>query len=171
MIHIRPYQETDWPAVWAMLQATCRAGEAYAFSPDIAEADMRQIWVGATSAVFVAVDGDEKENSGAILGSSFIKPNQPGLGNHVSNCGYVVTGAARGRGVATRLCEHSQQEAIARGYRAMQFNFVISSNTAAVNLWKKLGFAVVGVSPKAFRHAQLGLVDALVMYKELAAEG
>lgn len=165
MIHIRPFQETDWPAVWAMLQATCQAGDAYAFSPDIAEADMRQIWHGATSAVFVAID----EESGAVLGSSFIKPNQPGLGNHVCNCGYVVTGAARGRGVATQLCEHSQREAVARGYSAMQFNFVVSSNTAAVNLWKKLGFAVVGVSPKAFRHARLGVVDALVMYKELVS--
>lgn len=165
MIQIRPFEEKDWYAVWPMLQATCQAGEAYAFPADIPQAEMRQIWITAPSATFVAVDTD----NGAILGSYFIKPNQPGLGNHVCNCGYVVADAARGRGIATQLCEHSQLEARAEGYQAMQFNFVISSNAAAVNLWKKLGFAVVGVSPKAFRHARLGMVDAFVMYKALAA--
>ena len=166
MIQIRPYEEKDWQALWPLLQATFQAGEAYVFPPDIPEAEMREVWLDTPSATFVAVD----TQTGALLGSYFIKPNQPGLGNHVCNCGYVVADAARGRGIATKLCEHSQQLALGEGYQAMQFNFVVSSNTAAVNLWKKLGFAVVGVSPKAFRHARLGVVDAFVMYKELAGD-
>jgi ribosomal protein S18 acetylase RimI-like enzyme len=102
-----------------------------------------------------------------VIGTYFIKANQPGLGSHVCNCGYVVAPAAQGRGIAAALCEHSQREAVAMGFRAMQFNLVVSTNERAVRLWQRLGFTVVGTLPKAFHHMKLGYVGALVMYKEL----
>src|SRR5262245_11270217 len=164
MIAIRPFRDLDWPAVWAMLHATFAAGETYSFAPDITEADARRIWIDAPLATFVA------EEDGRIVGTYFIKPNQPGLGGHVCNCGYVVAGNAEGRGIAAGMCEHSQHWAVEQGFRAMQFNFVVTTNERAVRLWERLGFDVVGRLPGAFRHPRLGFVDALVMYKTLAGE-
>ncbi|HET9863957.1 MAG TPA: N-acetyltransferase [Steroidobacteraceae bacterium] len=158
---IRPFRAADWTAVWTMLHATFAAGETYSFPPDIGEADARKAWIDAPLATFVA------EQDGRILGTYFIKPNQPGLGAHVCNCGYVVAADAQGRGVAARMCEHSQQWAGEHGFRAMQFNLVVSTNERAVRLWERLGFQVVGRLPGAFRHARLGFVDALVMFKTL----
>ena len=111
---------------------------------------------------FVVCDSD-----GPILGTYFIKPNQPALGAHVCNCGYVVAAEAQGQGIASLMCEHSQTEAVAMGFRAMQFNFVVSTNVRAIRLWGKLGFSVVGRLPQAFHHQQLGYIDALVMFKQL----
>ncbi len=139
-----------------------RAGETYAFSTDISEKEAHQDWIEIPSATFVAVD-----ENGNNLGTYYIKPNQPGLGSHVCNCGYIVTGKARGKGIASSMCEHSQIEAVARGFRAMQYNLVVSTNEGAIRLWKRHGFDVIGRLPKAFRHAQLGFVDALVMYKQI----
>ena len=102
-----------------------------------------------------------------IVGTYYLKPNQPTLGAHVCNCGYIVTETARGQGIASAMCEHSQREAVKRGYRAMQYNLVVSTNEDAVHLWKKLGFVIAGTLPKAFRHERLGFVDAFVMYKQL----
>ena len=115
------------------------------------------------SATFLAVD--EESN---VVGTYYIKPNQPTLGAHVCNCGYVVGENARGRGVASIMCEHSQQEAKSRGFRAMQFNLVVSTNEGAVRLWKRHGFEIVGTVPRAFNHVRWGLVDAYVMYKQLS---
>lgn len=160
---IRPFVPTDWPVVWTLLKPIVRAGETYVFAPDIAEEEMRDIWIKLPAATFVACDA-----AGEILGSYFIKPNQPGLGSHVSNCGYATAAQARGRGVASAMCEHSQRQALAMGFKAMQFNFVVSSNEGAVRLWKKHGFNVVGTVPQAFQHHGLGLVDVLVMHKFLS---
>ena len=102
-----------------------------------------------------------------MLGTYYIKTNQAGPGNHVCNCGYMVASAARGKGLATMMCEHSQQIALELGYKAMQYNFVVANNEGALRLWHKLGFTTVGVLPKAFNHPSKGLVDALVMYKWL----
>ena len=107
------------------------------------------------------------EDDSGILGTYYIKTNHAGPGNHVCNCGYMVASAARGKGLATMMCEHSQQIALDLGYKAMQYNFVVASNEGAVRLWHKLGFTTVGVLPKAFNHPSKGLVDALVMYKWL----
>jgi ribosomal protein S18 acetylase RimI-like enzyme len=159
---IRAMQPQDWSGVWAVLEPIVRSAEAYVFAPDISEAQMHEIWVSLPSATFVACD-----SSGDILGTYYIKPNQPGLGSHVSNCGYATAAHAQGRGVASALCEHSQQQALAMGFTAMQFNYVVSSNETAVRLWKKHGFRVVGTVPEAFQHHRLGLVDVLVMYKKL----
>jgi ribosomal protein S18 acetylase RimI-like enzyme len=166
LIRIRELGADDWPRVWALLRDTFARGDTYTFAPDSSEAEVRKAWVESPSATFVAVDAAD-----TLLGTYFIKPNQPGLGAHVSNCGYVVAPQAAGRGVATAMCEHSQAWSIERGFRAMQFNFVVSANERAVRLWQHLGFEIVGRLPGAFRHAGLGFVDAYIMYKQLAPPG
>lgn len=158
---IRRFEEQDWPATWRIIEPVFRAGETYAFPTDISEEQAYHIWIERPLATFVVVD------DGLIVGTYYLKPNQPGPGSHVSNCGYIVSDKARGKGVASAMCEHSQQEAIERGFLSMQYNFVVSTNEGAVRLWKKHGFQVVGTLPKAFRHSRLGFVDALVMFKEL----
>jgi RimJ/RimL family protein N-acetyltransferase len=163
MTLVRRYQDNDWPTVWPLLQATFEAGDTYAYSPQSTEAEIHKVWVELPAATYVALDAQ-----GHLLGTYFIKPNQPGLGAHVCNCGYVVSPAAQGQGVASAMCVHSQAEAVALGFLAMQFNLVAASNERAVRLWQRLGFAVVGTLPRAFRHQRLGLVDALVMFKTLA---
>jgi ribosomal protein S18 acetylase RimI-like enzyme len=162
MITIRRFQESDWPAVWSILRTTFQAGDTYAFSPESTEAEIHKAWIDAPAATYVACTAE-----GEIVGTYFIKPNQPGLGSHVCNCGYVVAPEAQGRGIASAMCEHSQTEAVALGFRAMQFNLVVATNERAVRLWQRLGFGIVGTLPRAFRHQRLGFVDALVMYKEL----
>jgi ribosomal protein S18 acetylase RimI-like enzyme len=162
-VHIRPYQPADWSAVWAMLAPVFRAGESYAVPRDISEEAARRYWTDPSRVVFVA----EEPATGQLVGTYYVRPNQEGPGSHVCNGGYIVAESARGRGVAARMCVHSQREAIARGYRAMQYNLVVASNDAAVRLWKAMGFAVVGTLPGAFQHPTLGFVDAYVMYKQL----
>ena len=164
MTSIRLYQPSDWPAIWSILQSTFAAGDTYAYAPDSTETYIHNTWIDYPQATFVATD-----EAGNILGTYFIKPNQTGLGDHVCNCGYVVAVAAQGQGVAAAMCEQSQLEAVRLGFLAMQFNLVVSTNERAVRLWKRLGFAVVGTLPGAFRHQKLGQVDALVMFKTLVA--
>jgi ribosomal protein S18 acetylase RimI-like enzyme len=165
MIDIKPYKELDWPSVWHIIEPVFRAGETYPFSTDISEKEAHQAWIEVPAAIFVAVDANND-----ILGTYYIKPNQPGLGAHVCNCGYIVANEAQGRGIASAMCEHSQAEALARGFRAMQYNLVVSTNEGAINLWKRHGFEVVGRLPQAFQHTQFGFVDAIVMYKLLSSE-
>ena len=160
---IRSYAAADWPGVWAILEPVFRAGETYAFPREMSERQAHDAWTAAGKQVFVAVD----EATGDLLGTYYVKAHFEGAASHICNCGYVVSERARGRGIAARMCEHSQREAIARGFRAMQYNLVVSSNEGAVHLWKKMGFAIVGTIPEAFRHPRLGFVDAYVMYKRL----
>ncbi|MEO0406291.1 MAG: GNAT family N-acetyltransferase [Cyanobacteria bacterium P01_A01_bin.135] len=162
-LSISPLQPRDWPQVWAIAEPVFRAGTTYAFDPAITEAEAHRVWVEVPQATYVA-----RDEAGPILGTYYIKPNQPALGSHVCNCGYLVASAARGRGVATLMCEHSQQEARRLGFRAMQFNLVVSTNAIAVRLWHKLGFKTTGTLPGAFKHAEQGFVDAFVMYKPLS---
>lgn len=162
-VKIRRFEPSDWTLVWAVLEPIFRAGDTYAFPRDISEADARRAWTEAPKQAFVAEDAKD----GRILGTYYIKPNYDGPGAHVCNCGYAVSPEARGRGIASRMCEHSQAEGRRQGYHAMQYNLVAVSNEGAVRLWKKLGFDVVGTLPGAFRHPELGLVDAHVMYKVL----
>lgn len=165
MITIRPYVASDWPALFTLLRATFSGGDTYVYPPDISEADAHQAWIDIPTATLLAVS-----EPGDILGTYFLRPNQPGLGSHVCNCGYMVAEAAAGQGVATALCEHSQRLAIAMGFRAMQYNFVVSTNHRAVRLWQHLGYAIVGRLPGAFAHHTLGFVDVFVMFKQLVAE-
>ena len=162
MTNIRKFNKADWPGLWKIIEPVFRSGETYVFSPDITEDEAWKIWIYLPEETFVAVD---EENN--IIGTYYIKPNQPGLGSHVCNCGYIVSADARNKGVASDMCIHSQKEALARGYRAMQFNFVVSTNEGAIRIWKKLGFEIVGTLPKAFKHHKLGFVDTFVMFKQL----
>ncbi len=162
MIKIRRFEEPEWKTLWRIVEPVFRSGETYAFSPDITEQEAHRVWIELPSATFVAVDEDD-----AVLSTYYIKPNHPALGAHVCNCGYIVSAQARGKGVASEICEHSQREAIPLGFRAMQYNLVVATNEGAVRLWKRHGFDIIGTLPKAFRHPRLGYVDALVMFKQL----
>ena len=158
---IRPYDTNDWPNIWAMLEPVFRAGQTYPFATDITEEQAKQAWIGLPQATYVALEDN------TLLGTFYIKPNQPTLGAHICNCGYVVDVAARGKGLAAQMCEFSQVEAIRLGFSSMQYNLVVATNTGAVALWQRQGFEIVGTVPKAFQHATKGLVAAHVMYKEL----
>ncbi len=160
---IRAFEPADWPGVWAVLEPVFRAGETFPHDPAIDSDTAHQAWVGAVAATFVATDAD-----GSIVGTYYLRPNQPCLGAHVANAGYVVAEAARGQGVGHALCRHSQEEARRLGFTAMQFNLVVSTNTAGVAAWSRNGFRTIGRLPGAFRHPRLGEVDALVMFKTLA---
>jgi L-amino acid N-acyltransferase YncA len=160
-MRIRPAEDRDWPAIWSILEPVIRAGETYTLPREMTEAAARAYWLAPGHAPFVA------EADGQILGTYYLRANQAGGGDHVANCGYMTGEAARGRGVAWAMCEHSLAEARARGFRAMQFNFVVSTNAPAVALWTRLGFETVGRLPGAFRHPTQGYVDALVMYRAL----
>ena len=163
-VNIRPLSEADWPAVWELMEPVIRAGDTYPYAMDMTVDDARRMWIEIPAATYIAEDV-----AGRILGTYYLKPNQPTLGAHVANCGYMVAEHARGRGVATQMCEHSQDEALRMGYRAMQYNLVVKTNEASVHLWQKMGFAIAGTLPGAFKHAEHGYVDAYVMYKELLA--
>jgi L-amino acid N-acyltransferase YncA len=161
-LQIRPYAATDWPAVWALLEPVFRAGETFPHDPAITAEQARVLWVEQSQAVMVAVDA-----AGALVGTYYLKSNSLTLGAHVANAGYVVAQHCRRQGIGSSLCEHSLQEARRFGFRAMQFNLVVSTNTAGIRCWQKNGFEVVGTLPGAFRYQQLGYVDALVMFKGL----
>jgi ribosomal protein S18 acetylase RimI-like enzyme len=161
MIRIRPAVEADSQAVWAMLERVIRAGEVFALPMDITREAALAYWFAAGHWVFVAeLDGD-------IAGSYYLQANQRGGGSHVCNCGYLTAGWVLGRGVAGAMCAHSLEFGKSAGFRAMQFNLVVSTNAPAVHLWEKHGFAVVGRLPGAFKHPKQGYVDALVMWREL----
>ena len=160
-MNIREATREDFETIWPIFHDIAAAGETYAYPRDITKGQAQKLWMDAPRKTYVF------EEDGKILGTYYIKTNQAGPGDHVCNCGYMVSSAASGRGLATGMCEHSQRIALELGYKAMQFNFVASSNEGAVRLWDKLGFATVGRLPKAFHHPSSGYVDALVMYKWL----
>ncbi len=158
---IRPAEAGDEDAIWSIIEPTLRAGATYPLPRDTSRADALSFWFGGSHDVFVAV------NDNAILGTYFICANKRGGGDHVANCGYISAAGAQGKGVGRAMLEHSLECAKTRGYRAMQFNFVVASNTRAVKTWQAYGFDIVGTLPAAFRHPELGFVDALVMFKVL----
>ncbi len=161
-MNIRPATNGDRDAIWAILEPTIHAGETYALPRDMSREEGLAYWFSAEKETFVC------EENGAVLGTYFLKANQQGGGAHVANCGYVTAVAAQGRGIARAMCLHSLERAKERGFRAMQFNFVVSTNERAVRLWSSLGFEIVGILPGAFQQPGRGFVDALVMYRELA---
>lgn len=158
---IRPATSADARGISAIILPTLREATTYAIDPDLTEPDALAYWMGPDKETFVAVAED------AIVGTYYMRPNQGGGGRHVCNCGYMTSAAFAGRGVARRMGEHSLKHARQRGYRAMQFNFVVSTNERAVRLWQSLGFDIVGRLPGAFQHPIEGFVDALVMYQTL----
>ena len=159
--HIRRATAADWPGIWRIFAAVVGAGDTYTYAPDTSEGDARLIWMGEGFITCVA------EREGEIVGTSVVKPNQPGLGAHVANAGYMVRPDAFGGGIGAALCEHSMAEARAAGYRAMQFNAVVSTNTRAIALWERCGFRIIGTIPEGFRHARLGYVDLHIMFRTL----
>ncbi|ACR32398.1 GNAT family N-acetyltransferase [Burkholderia glumae] len=161
MITIRPMTDADFDRFWPIFQTIAAAQESYAYEPALTKEAARALWIDLPSYTFLA------EEAGELLGSYYLKPNAAGPGAHVCNCGYMVAPAARGKGVARRMCEHSLRKAREAGFLAMQFNSVVSTNEVAVALWKKMGFAVVGTLPRAYRHRTLGYVDCFVMYRWL----
>ena len=160
-LEIRPARSDDDDAIWRALEPAFRAGETYPLPRDISRADALAYWHTPGHAVFVA------QRDGEILGTYYLRANNRGGGAHVANCGYIVAPTAMRQGAARAMCTHSLAQARARGFRAMQFNFVIASNERAVRLWQDMGFAVIGRLPQAFQHPRLGLVDSLVMHRYL----
>jgi L-amino acid N-acyltransferase YncA len=159
---IRTATEADAPAIWSIIGPVIRAGETYTLDRDMSEEEAIAYWCGEDRETFVA-EGED----GEVLGTYYLKANQAGGGRHVANCGYMTSAAATGRGVARAMCAQSLEQARARGFRAMQFNFVVSTNERAVRLWESMGFEMVGRLPSAFEHPKAGFVDALVMWREL----
>lgn len=160
-ILIKQATAADFDNIWPIVHAIASAGESYAYPRHLSRDDAKRLWIDIPRKTFVAGEG------GVTLGTYYIKTNQQGAGDHVCNCGYMVAPDARGRGIATLMCNHSQNVAMELGYKAMQFNFVVSSNEGAIRLWHKLGFETVGRLPKAFNHPSMGYIDAFVMYKWL----
>jgi len=158
---IRKTIASDSHAIWKILEPVIRGGDTYTLPADMKHEEALAYWNSPGHEVFVA------EENGEILGTYYLRANQKGGGAHVANCGYITAPWASGRGVARAMCQHSLEHARARGFRAMQFNFVVSSNERAVRLWQSMGFEIVGRLPGAFVHPALGPVDALVMYRHL----
>lgn len=161
-MQIRPASRSaDGDAIWAILEPTIRTGETYTLPVDMARDEALAYWFGPQHEVFAAIEKAQ------VLGTYFLQPNQQGGGSHVGNCGYITAPWATGRGVGRAMCAHSIERARERGFRAMQFNFVVSTNEPAVHLWRSLGFEIVGRLPGAFHQPTQGFVDALVMHRSL----
>lgn len=162
-MEIREATDQDWPAIWPIVEAVCRAGETYTYPRDLTEAHGRALWMQSPPGVtLVAID-----EHGAVAGTAKMGPNQMGPGAHVANASFMVADAARGRGVGRALGEAVIDRARRAGYRAMQFNAVVEANRAAVRLWKALGFEIIGTAPEAFDHPTEGLVGLHIMYRRL----
>lgn len=159
---LRPMQEDDFKAFWPVFSKILQRRETYALEPCMTLEQGLRDWVEAPHESWVV------EQEGKIKAIYYLKANAAGPGAHVCNCGYMVSLSARGQGLARMMCEHSQQRALELGYKAMQFNAVVSTNRVAVTLWEKLGYRKVGVLPRAFKHPEHGYIDSFVMYKWLA---
>jgi L-amino acid N-acyltransferase YncA len=160
-VKIRRAAETDFDAMWPIFRAVVASGDTYPFRPDTPREDAFAYWFGPGVTSYVA------EDAGGVVGMYKIVQNQRDLGSHVANASFMVAPAESGRGIGRQMGEHCLREARTQGFLAMQFNFVVSTNTAAVTLWHSLGFATIGTVPKAFKHRELGYVDTYVMYRSL----
>jgi ribosomal protein S18 acetylase RimI-like enzyme len=160
-LHIREVTPDEFLLVWPILRVVVAGGDVFAYGPETSFDEAKRIWTAPPTRAFVA------ERHGAVVGSYMLRPNQPGLGDHVANAGYIVAPEARNQGIARALCEHSLATAAEAGFTAMQFNFVVATNESAVHLWTSCGFETIGRVPGAFRHATLGLVDVVIMYRRL----
>ena len=161
MLEIRKASEADKPEVWEIIKAVIATGDTYVFAPASPKEKMLAYWFAADKQTYVAL----WENK--IVGTFFLKDNQPDLGSHIVNAGYMVAPDAKGKRVGRAMAEFSLEEARRLGYRAMQFNFVVKSNEVAVKLWINLGFEIIGEIPEAFADARGGLTNAYIMYRKL----
>ena len=158
---IRPATEADRDAIWRIFNEVVAAGDTYALDPRMSREDALAYWFAPGTHTYVA------EADGSINGTYILRPNQSGGGSHVANAAFMVPASARGEGIGRAMAEHCLSEARRLGFRAMQFNYVISTNTAAIRLWHDLGFEIVGTLASAFRHPDKGYVDVYVMYRSL----
>lgn len=161
MLHIRPALESDFAQMWPIFQQVVATGSTYVFAPETPEQDAFAYWFGPGVTCYVA------EDEGRVVGMYKLVANQRDLGAHVANASFMVDPNYSGKGAGRQMGLHCLREAKRAGYLAMQFNFVVSTNKAAVALWQSLGFAIVGTLPKVFRHRELGDVDAYVMHRFL----
>lgn len=161
MVEIRKILEKDTPAVWKIIKLVIAGGNTYVFSPDASEDEMMAYWFAPDKHNYVA------ELDGEVVATFWLRANQPGLGSHVANAAYMVSPEAFGKGIGKKIALWSLDEARRLGFAAMQFNFVVKTNAVAVNLWKSIGFEVIGEIPDAFHHSREGLVNALIMYRKL----
>ncbi len=161
MALITKAESSDRNSIWRIIKAVIAGGDTYVFESETPEDEMLAWWFSPEKHVYVA------ELGGEVVGSFWLKPNQPGLGDHVCNAAYMVSPDAHGKGIGRQMAEFSLDEARRLGFTAMQFNFVVASNTAAVRLWQSIGMEIIGTIPNAFRHKELGLTDAYIMYREL----
>jgi len=183
MLEIRKASEEDKPEIWKIIKAVIATGDTYVFAPDSSEAEMLAYWMSPEKWTYVAVwsepptaagalnadnsNNDATDLNGKIVGTFFLKANQPDLGAHVGNAGYMVSPEAKGKRVGRAMAEYSLEEARKLGFQSMQFNFVVKSNEVAVRLWQNLGFEIIGEIPEAFNHAKNGMTNALIMYRKL----
>jgi GNAT superfamily N-acetyltransferase len=158
---IREIHAAEFPIVWPLFRSVIAAGDTYSYPPDLSREDAQALWTTPPSRTFVA------ERDDRVVGCYLLRPNQPGLGDHVANAGYMVAAEARGQGLASALCAHSMEQARRAGFTAMQFNFIVASNTTAVRLWQRHGFHPVGTGPGAFRLATPGATDIHTMHRTL----
>lgn len=167
---VLPATESDWAGMWEIFKDVVSTADTYAYAPDTTEAQAHDMWMGkgkyGTGAnAFVVKEGNK------IIGTFSLRANHFGQGSHVANGAYMVHKDYRGRGVARALCAFSLAEAKRRGFLSMQFNYVVSTNTSAVELWQSMGFKIIGISPKSFRHATQGFVDIYIMHRFLDEVG
>lgn len=166
MAKIRKAEANDKNAVWEIIREVIAGSDTYVFDPGSSREEMLDYWFSPEKNVYVVSEMSSQETE-VVLGTFWLKPNQPGLGDHVCNAAYMVAPEAHGKGIGRRMAEFSLEEARRLGFTAMQFNFVVASNTAAVRLWQSIGMEIIGTIPKAFRHKTLGPTDAYIMYRKL----
>ncbi len=158
---IREAKPSDFDAVWEIFSSVIQTGDTYVFDPDTPKEDLSKHWFAPYMHTYVY------EENGEVVGTYIVKANHIDSGSHIANASYMVHPKAHGKGIGKKLCEHSLETAKTLGFQAMQFNLVVSTNEAAVNLWKKYRFEIIGTIPRGFRHLEKGLVDAYIMYREL----
>ncbi|WP_372744805.1 N-acetyltransferase family protein [Lutibacter sp.] len=160
-MNIRKAKKSDIDKIWEIFSKVIKTGDTYVFKPDTPKKDLGKHWFADYMETYVI------EENGVILGTYIIKPNQIDLGNHIANCSYMVNPNSQGKGIGKKLCEHSIEIAKKNNFEGIQFNIVVSTNIGAIELWKKNGFEIIGITPKGFRHSKLGLIDTFIMYKDL----
>jgi L-amino acid N-acyltransferase YncA len=158
---IRRATKSDYYGIWAIFREVIKTGDTYGYDPQTKKEGLERHWFGPNQHPYVALMQDD------IIGSYFIRPNQAGAGSHIANASYMVHPDHRGKGIGEALCRHSIATAKQMGFRGMQFNMVVSTNTSAIYLWKKCGFEIIGTVPKGYKHATKGFVDAYIMYRDL----
>lgn len=159
--------EADWPGIWEIFHEVVQGGDTYSYAADTAEADAKNLWVGAGKYGTGASAYVVKNDAGKVVGTYSLRRNHYGHGAHVANAGYMVHADFEGQGIASAMCAHSLAEAKKQGCLSMQFNYVVSTNSRAVELWQRMGFTIIGISPKSYNHRTLGYVDIYIMHRFL----